>query len=112
MRWRGSGALLAILVIVGALVWRQNNGYPFIRIEFPAAEQKPPVKTDTPERVDLIVTKDGGYVLDGKTVSNGDLKEAVAKLKGAKHGVSIDVVATPTAPPASIAVALAATRVP
>lgn len=112
MRWGRLGAVLTILVVIGVLVWRQNNARPFIRLDVPAAEQKPPVETYAPERVDLIVTKDGGYVLDGNAVSYGGLEEAVAKLRSAKHGVAIDVVAAPTAPPASVAVALAATRVP
>ncbi len=113
MGWGGKGgAVLAILVVVGALVWRQNNGHPFVRIDIPAAEQKPQDQTDSTERADLIVTKDGGYMLDGKPVSDGTLNDAVAKLRSSKRGVVIDVVAAPDASSASIALALAATHIP
>ena len=113
MGWGGkAGALLAILVVVVALVWRQNNGHPFIRIDIPAAEQNPRDQAGTTERADLFVTKEGGYVLDGKSVSDGTLNDAVAKLRSAKHGVVIEVLAAPDAPLASVAAAVAATHIP
>jgi len=113
MRWsRKVGAVLAIVVAISALVWRQNNGRPLIRIDVPAPEQKSAAQTNITERAELIVANDGGYVLDGKAVSSGALEDEIAKLRDAKPSVVIDVVAKPEASPASIAAALAATHVP
>ncbi|MBA8885905.1 biopolymer transport protein ExbD [Dokdonella fugitiva] len=112
MRWSGKvGAVLAIVVAISALVWRQNNGV-LSRIDVPAPEQKSAAQTDITERAELIVANDGGYVLDGKAVSSGALEDEIAKLRDAKPSVVIDVVAKPEAPSASIAAALAAAHVP
>lgn len=106
------GALLSvavIVVIVAWMAWRQYHGPPFLRVEVPPARQPSHPKADEAE---LLVTKDGGYVLDNKPVAGGALKDAVANLRSVKEGVVIDVVAAPGAPSASVAAAIAATQTP
>ena len=100
------GLMLAILVIVANLAWRQMNGRLFYWEAAPAEPQPVPAAPTA----ELLVTKEGGYVLDGKVVAVSALEGVVANLRRAKRGVRIDVLAAPDAPLAAIATALQATR--
>lgn len=100
--------MLAGIVIVAGLAWRQMNGR-LVRVDLAPSEPRTTPEIPTAE---LMVANDGSYRLDGKPVMASDLTTAVASLRAVKRGIKIDVLAAPGAPLAAIATAVVAARDP